>query len=132
MSDLDRAREMYEAWNDGNVDRMVEFWWDDSTWEDAPEIPDRSIVHGRENVEARLREVIELVGEMEIEVDQLEEIGDEILGSVRFRVVSATSGASFDTPSFQLIRFEGGRVRRYRLFTSRDDALAAAAEDHRR
>ena len=53
-SDLDRAREMYDAWNDGNVDRMIEFWWDDATWEDAPEIPDRRIIRGRENVEANV------------------------------------------------------------------------------
>ncbi|MEA2432230.1 MAG: hypothetical protein QOI19_2703, partial [Thermoleophilaceae bacterium] len=38
---------MYNAWNNGNVDRMIEFWWDDATWEDAPEIPDRQIVRGR-------------------------------------------------------------------------------------
>jgi ketosteroid isomerase-like protein len=32
-SNLERVREMFDAWNDGNVDRMIEFWWDDSTWE---------------------------------------------------------------------------------------------------
>jgi ketosteroid isomerase-like protein len=117
---------MYDAWNNGNVDRMIEFWWDDATWEDAPEIPDRRIIHGRENVEARLREVIQVIGDLRMEVVEIDELGDEVLGSVLFRVVGSASGVSLDVPSFHLIRFEGGRVRRYRLFSSREDALEAA------
>jgi ketosteroid isomerase-like protein len=117
---------MFDAWNDGNVDRMIEFWWDDATWEDAPEMPDRQIVRGRENVEARLREVIELMGEMEIEVVELEELGDEILGSVQVRAVGSASGISLDAPACHLIRFEGGRVRRYRIFSTHEHALEAA------
>jgi hypothetical protein len=53
MSDLDRVRETYDAWNDGNVDRL-------------------------------------------------------------------------DAPGYHLIRFEGGRVRRYRTFRTREQALEAA------
>jgi ketosteroid isomerase-like protein len=120
---------MYDAWNNGNVDRMIEFWWDDATWEDAPETPDRQIVRGRENVEARLREVIEVMGDLEMEVVELEELGDEILGSVQVRVVGSASGISLDAPAFHLIRFEGGRVRRYRLFATREHALEAAESD---
>jgi ketosteroid isomerase-like protein len=120
---------MYNAWNNGNVDRMIEFWWDDATWEDAPEIPDRQIVRGRENVEARLREVIEVMGHLKMQVVDLEELGDEILGSVLLRVVGSASGISIDVPAFHLIRFERGRVRRYRIFTSREDALEAAKSD---
>ena len=126
MSDLDRVREMYDAWNNGNVDRMIEFWWDDSTWEDFPEVPDRQIVRGRENVETHLREVMEVIGDMEMEVVELEELGDEILGSVQVRVVGSASGISLDTPSYHLIRLEGGRIRRYRTFTTREHALKAA------
>jgi ketosteroid isomerase-like protein len=70
-SDLDRVREMYDAWNNGNVDRMIEFWWDDATWEDDPETPDRHIIRGRENVEARLREVMGVMGDLKMEVVEL-------------------------------------------------------------
>jgi ketosteroid isomerase-like protein len=126
MSDLDRVREMYDAWNNGNVDRMIEFWWDDATWEDLPDAPDRQIVRGRENVEARLRDLIAMMGEMEMEVVELEELGDEILGSVQVRVVGSASGISLDAPGYHLIRFEGGRVRRYRTFRTREQALEAA------
>ena len=117
---------MYDAWNEGNVDRIIDFWWDDSTWEDLPEIPDRQIIHGRKNVESHLREVMAVIGDLKMEVIELEELGDEILGSVRLRVVGSASGISIDTASFNLIRFEGGLVRRYRIFSTREHALEAA------
>jgi hypothetical protein len=66
------------------------------------------------------------MGEMEMEVVALEELGDEILGSVQVRVVGSASGISLDAPGFHLIRFEGGRVRRYRTFRTREQALEAA------
>ena len=131
MSDLDRARDMYDAWNEGNVDRIIDFWWDDSTWEDLPEIPDRRIIHGRENVESHLREVMAVIGDLKMEVIELEELGEEVLGSVRFRVVGSASGISVDTPSFHLICFEGGLIRRYRTFSTREDALEAAEHGSR-
>jgi ketosteroid isomerase-like protein len=117
---------MFDAWNNGNVDRMIEFWWDDATWEDFPESPDRQIVRGRENVEAHLRDLIEVMGDMELEVVELEELGDEILGTAQVRVAGSASGISLDAPGYHLIRFEGGRVRRYRTFTAREHALEAA------
>jgi ketosteroid isomerase-like protein len=66
MSDLERARDMYDAWNEGGVDRMIDFWWDDASWEDYPELPDRRIIRGRANVEAHLRGVIELIGDLKM------------------------------------------------------------------
>lgn len=129
MSNLDRARDMYAAWNEGNVDRMIEFWWDDATWEDYPELPDHRVIRGRENVEAHLLGIIELIGDLKMEVVELEELGDEVLGSVLLRVVGSSSGISLDTPGFHLIRFEGDLVRRYRVFATREHALEAAVRD---
>lgn len=125
-SNLDRARDMYAAWNEGNVESLVEFWWEDGTWEDAPEMPDRRVVCGRENVRAHLREAIEVMGDLRMEVIDLHELDGYVLGSVQVRVIGSTSGINIDTPSYHLIRFEEGRVRRYRTFNDREQALAAA------
>ena len=126
--DLEIAKRMFDAWNSGNVDRMTEFWSDDGDWiwEDAPEIPDARVVRGREQVEEHLRGVIGLMGEMEIKVEELVDLGDEVLAVTRFNVRGAQSGIELDAPAFQLIRFENGRVRRYRMFMDREQALRAA------
>ena len=127
-ADVEIAKKMFDAWNSGNVDRMTEFWSDDGDWiwEDAPEIPDARVVRGREQVEEHLRGVMALMGEMEIKVEELVDLGDEVLAVIQFSVRGAQSGIELDVPSYQLLRFENGRVRRYRMFMEREQALRAA------
>ena len=126
--DLATTREMFAAWNDSDVDRMTDFWTEDGdwTWEDAPEIPDRRVVRGREAVEAHLRDLTSLIGGLHLEIESLTTVGDEVLAEAHFDVAGARSGVKFVDDSFHLIRFEDGRVRRYRMFTTREQALAAA------
>ena len=124
--DLTRTEAMFEAWNEGNVDRMIGFWADDGKWEDPPEMPDRRVISGREDIEAHLSDLIDLVGGMRVEVGELHEVGDEVVAIVTFHVMGAHSGVQFDAPSFHVIRFENGHVRRYRVFTHRHEAMHAA------
>ena len=127
-ADHETARAMFDAWNAGNVDRMIEFWSEDGDWiwEDFPDVPDARVIRGREPVEAHLRDVIDVLGEMHIEVEELVDLGDELLAVTSFIAKGAQSGVQLDVPAFHLIRFEEGRVRRYRVFTDREQALRAA------
>jgi len=122
MSDLDTARLMIDAWNDGNVDRMVDFWAEDGAWrwEDAPGMPGAGIVEGREAVEAHLREVMELLGDMQIVVERIEQDGDEVLIAGSMVIHGAHSGIDLDSRWGHIVTFEDGRVRRYRVFLAPD------------
>jgi ketosteroid isomerase-like protein len=128
LDNLAIADEMFRAWNSGNVDRMVEFWSEDGdwTWEDPPDMPDARILRGREPVEAHLRDLIGLLGAMNVEVEEYIELGDEVLAVTHFTVKGGHSGLQLDAPAFHLVRFDEGRVRRYRVFTEKEDALRAA------
>jgi ketosteroid isomerase-like protein len=119
---------MYAAWNEGNVERMVDFWTEDGDWEwqDPPDFPDRRVLRGREEVESHLRGLMEFIGGMEVEVEELVPIGDELVAVVNFTVEGAKSGIQLDAPVVQVFRFEEGRVRRCRVFTDRDQAIEAA------
>ena len=130
MDNSEIAREMYEAWNQGTVDRMIDFWTEDGDWhwEDPPELPDRRVLRGREDVEAHLRDLIEFIGGMRVEVEELLAIEDELVSVVRFTVTGAKSGIQLDTPIVQVFTFESGRVRRCRVFTDREQAIEAARE----
>jgi ketosteroid isomerase-like protein len=122
------ARDMYTAWNEGNVARMIDFWAEDGEWEwhDPPDFPDRRVLRGREEVEAHLRSLMEFIGGMEVQVEELLPIGDELVAVVEFTVEGAKSGIELDTPVVQVFRFEDGRVRRCRVFMDRDQAVEAA------
>jgi ketosteroid isomerase-like protein len=119
---------MYAAWNEGSVERMVDFWTEDGDWEwqDPPHFPDRRVLRGREEVESHLRGLMEFIGGMEVEVEELLPIGDELVAVVSFTVEGAKSGIELDAPVVQVFRFEEGRVRRCRVFTDREQAIEAA------
>jgi ketosteroid isomerase-like protein len=126
--DHDVARRMFAAWNSGNVDRMTEFWAEDGDWlyESPPDLPDARVVRGREAVEAHLRDVMETLGELEMTVDEMTDLDDELFVVTHFTTQGAQSGIQFDARIFHLVDFEDGRVRRYRAFTDREQALRAA------
>jgi len=124
--DLATAREMIDAWNNGNVGRLIEFWHEDGVWEDLPDVPDRSVIKGRTAIEDHLREVIELLGEMQISIEEIEMVGDEVLIDTKFHVSGSASGISLDTPMYHVVQFEDSLVRRYRSFSERAQAVAAA------
>jgi ketosteroid isomerase-like protein len=119
---------MYAAWNEGSVERMVDFWTEDGNWEwqDPPDFPDRRVLRGRQEVEMHLRGLMEFIGGMEVEVEELLPIGDELVAVVSFTVEGAKSGIELDAPVVQVFRFEEGRVRRCRVFTDREQAIEAA------
>jgi ketosteroid isomerase-like protein len=119
---------MYAAWNEGRVERMVDFWTEDGDWEwqDPPDFPDRRVLRGREEVESHLRSLMEFIGGMEVEVEELLPIRDELVAVVSFTMEGAKSGIELDAPVVQVFRFEEGRVRRCRVFTDREQAIEAA------
>jgi len=130
MASIDHAtaRQMFAGWNSGNVERMTEFWTEDGDWiwEDPPDLPDARVLRGREAVEAHLRDLIGTLGEMEITVEELADLDDELFAVTHFTVKGAESGIRMDSPMFHLVEFDDGRVRRYRTFTDREQAMRAA------
>ncbi len=90
------TREMFAAWNESDVERMTDFWTEDGDW---------TWEDAPELPDARV-----VRGHDNVEA----------------HLRDLTSGVRFVDDSFHLIRFEDGRVRRYRIFTRREQALAAS------
>lgn len=126
--DVATVRRMFDAWNDGNVDRMTDFWAEDGDWiwQDPPGIPDGGVFRGREAVEGRLREVVGLLGGMSIDVLEVFDAGDAVVAAARGSVDGARSGIHLDVNWFHAIKLDRGRVRWYGVFFDRDAAMAAA------
>ena len=124
------TRALFEAWNEGNVERMEEFWTADGdwTWEDPPDLPDARVVKGKAQVQAHIRELMDLLGDLRAEVGELRAVGDAMLATLTTTVEGGQSGVAIDTAWVHVAHFDGGRVRRWQVFTSPEAALAAASE----
>ena len=75
---------------------------------------------------ARLEEVAEAVGGRYAHIDEVTPVGDEILVVLTWRVDDSPTSAILGEV-FHVVRVEGGKIARMRVFLARDEALAAAS-----
>jgi len=68
-----------------------------------------------------------LLGNVELTVTELSEIAPGVVfASITGRIKGAKSGVELEDKGAHLVDFEDGRVRRFRTFRDREQALTAA------
>jgi ketosteroid isomerase-like protein len=120
------ARRIYEKWSsDGPAATVKSYFSDDFEYHDMPEVPDKAVVHGRDAMVDLWREREELIGHFDIQLEEISDMGDELLTVVRLR--SRTDrGFDVDMRHVHLLLFRDGRLTRLRAFTDRDEAESAS------
>jgi len=77
QEDADRIRRAYEVWNESGPEAVTEqFWAEDAVYREGPGWPDAGVYRGRAAALARMRDLIELVGPLEVRLDELIEASD--------------------------------------------------------
>ena len=125
--DAERIRRAYDAWNEAGPEAVTErFWAEDVVYREGPGWPDAGVYRGREAALARMRSLVELLGPIEVRLDELIELDDG-------RFVACTSmvgeGAAADAPytnSFAVVhRLEDGLIVEADYYLDREQALRA-------
>jgi ketosteroid isomerase-like protein len=128
--DQDLLRSAFAAWNERGVAGFGPFLAETIEWHDAPEAPDASVHHGREETIGFLRAWEAGSGEMRVSL-RVEEIlgaGEEYVVVSRASVTGETSGMPLPEHRwFHVVRLRDGKLSRVRVFLNRDQALEAAA-----
>ena len=126
--EAERARQLYEAWNEGGVDAMVaDFWHEDIVWHDAPDFPDSTTHEGREAVAQYLRGIVGVVGHFHLTVGDVQPADDAVVAELTLEGQGGASGLPVSTPLWHVLEFRDDRVIRCRAFLDGDRAQAAAA-----
>jgi ketosteroid isomerase-like protein len=122
------ARQLYETWSDEGPGVAAErFATDDLVWHDPPETPDAAVVRGRDRVVELWDERNSILGALNVQFEQAAAVGDELITTVRIR--SRTErGFEMHMRHYHLLAFRGGRLARIKVFTTRQEADAAAGE----
>jgi ketosteroid isomerase-like protein len=77
QEDADRIRRAYEVWNESGPAAVTEeFWAEDAVYREAPGWPDAGVYRGRAAALQRMQSLIDLVGRIEVHLDDLIEVGD--------------------------------------------------------
>jgi ketosteroid isomerase-like protein len=120
------VRLAYEAWNSSGPRVLESFGASSVELVDPPQMPDSRTYRGHAAVLARLEEVADAVGGRHAHIDEVSPVGDEILVALTWRVDASPESAVLGEV-FHVVRVEGGKIARMRVFLARDEAMTAAS-----
>jgi ketosteroid isomerase-like protein len=122
-----RVRRAYEVWNESGPEAVIEqFYAEDAVYREAPGWPDAGVFRGRAAALERMQNLVELVGPIEVRIDDLLELED---GRLVACVRTVGQGGTADTPytqSFAVVhRLRDGLIVEADYYLDRAAALAA-------
>jgi ketosteroid isomerase-like protein len=86
----------------------------------------KSVYRGHEGVRQFWREALSAFGEIDFEVEDLTDAGDQVLAVIREREVGRASGVPVETTHIAVYTLAEGKVTQMQLFDDRQQALEAA------
>ena len=87
---------------------------------------EETVYRGHEGIRQFIRDVHEVLSEMQIELVEIRDLGERIVASGRVRGRGRASGAEIESPISWLVQFKSGKVIRMRDFLDFKEALEAA------
>ena len=126
-ADAGIIRRAYEVWNESGPAALTEqFWAEDVVYREGPGWPDAGVFEGRGAALARMQSLVELVGPIKVQLDELIDVGDgRFVANTRMVGESATSDPPY-TQSFAVVqRLRDGLIVEVDYYLDRAQALQA-------
>lgn len=96
-------------------------------WGEPPDMPESvGAYRGREGVIAEFGRFMSAWAELEVDLEEVHEVGDRVVVLTRWRGRSKGTGIEVDQRVAQVYELRGGKVVRVRQFRELPEALAAA------
>ena len=126
QEDADKIRRAFEVWNASGPEAVTsEFWAEDAIYREGPGWPDAGVYRGRALALARMRSLIELIGPVEVRLDDLIDVGDGRFVACTSMVSQGASDAPY-TRSFAVVhRLRDGLIVEADYYLDRAQALQA-------
>ena len=124
--DADTIRRAYEVWNESGPAAVTEqFWAEDGVYREGPGWPNAGVYRGRVAALARMRALIDLVGPIEVRLDELIEVGDGRFVACTSMVGEGAPDAPY-TQSFAVVhRLRDGLIVEADYYLDRAQAMQA-------
>ena len=87
---------------------------------------DATVYRGHEGIRQFIRDVDEVLPQIQVELVEVRDLGERIVASGRLRARGRASGVEVESPIGWIIEFRGGRVIRMRDYLDPKEALEAA------
>jgi ketosteroid isomerase-like protein len=127
QENVEVVRRMLQAFADGGLDAMAEFWDPDIDWRAAEgAVDDVGEMHGPVALRRYIQDWIDTFDDFSVVVEQLRDVGDNrVLGVQRLTGRAKLSGTETDLRYALVSTIRDGKVVRAREYMSLDQALEA-------
>ena len=119
---LDVVRRIYDAAARRDDVIPFEIYAEDIIWDMSNSrralLAMKPVYHGHEGVRQYWRENVSVFGEVDFEVEELIDAGDQVLAVIREREVGRASGVPVETTHLVVYTLTGGKVIQKRLWSS--------------
>ena len=130
QANVDAVRRLYEAAARRDDVIPFEVYAEDIIWDISNSrralLAMKPIYHGHEGVRQYWRETTSAFGEIDFEVEELIDAGEQVLAVIREREVGRASGAPVEATHLAVYTLSGGKVTQLQVFDDREQALEAA------
>ena len=119
------VRRLYQAFNDGALDSMLEGANPEVEFDASERLPDEGVIRGRDAYRRFFERTFETWAQFRVEVEELLDAGDAVVALVRIAGVGKASQVAVEERTVHVIWLREGRPYRIKVFADRDDALRA-------
>src|SRR5437764_14350651 len=130
QENVELVRKVYDAAARRDDVTAFEFYAEDIVWDISNSgraaMGVEPVYEGHEGVRQYWREVLSVFGEVDFEVEEMVDAGDQVLAVIREREVGRASGAPVESTHFALWTVADGKVIRLQIFDDRQQGLEAA------
>jgi uncharacterized protein (TIGR02246 family) len=128
MENVEVIRELARRWNAGDIEGVLELFTDDAVMLAGPDWPEQVTRRGREDIRANIEEWRAAWESSELEVGEVETLGDRVVVDGDWITRGRSSGVSGKMPAAALCVVRGGKIASFEWFTNYDSAVAAARD----
>ena len=122
MSNVDTARDAYDAFGRGDLEALSENFAEDAVWVTSDELPLGGETRGRDAILANFAQIPNYWSSFSVEPEEFIDAGEWVV--VRGTQRAANDNGSFEAPFVHLLQYDGnGKTVRGEFFT--DSAKAA-------
>jgi ketosteroid isomerase-like protein len=127
QENVEIVRRMLQAFGEGGLDAMAEFWDPDIDWRAAEgAIDDIGEMHGPVAVRRYIQDWVDTFDDFNVVADELRDVGDDrVLAIQRLNGRAKLSGTETDLRYAVVYTVRDGKVVRVREYLSLDQALEA-------
>jgi ketosteroid isomerase-like protein len=128
---LEVVRQWCDAVNRGELAAASDLFDSEIEFQYPDEFPGGGTYVGLESAGAALMQELEAWETFEMEIQEVEDLGDRVLAAIKERGKGRTSGALVEVVLFSVWTFSGGKVVRLHFFMNREEARHAAVSGAR-